>query len=101
MIWEIQVERQTLDSRIEEYRGVLAFIASRVLSGRKGGEEAVRNCLLAAAQASTGHLSRGELGSWLLRKVIDEALFVRERERTRENIRRVVLQQRGRRRGLR
>jgi hypothetical protein len=82
MIWETQDERHALDSRIEEYRGVLAFIASRVLGGGKGAEEAVRNCLLAAAHTSTGHLSRGELGSWLLRTVIDEALFIRERERS-------------------
>ena len=81
MIWETQDERQVLDSRIEEYRGVLAFIASRVLGGRKGVEEAVRSGLLAAAHTSTGHLSRGELGSWLLRTVIDEAIFIRERQR--------------------
>jgi hypothetical protein len=76
-------QRQAFDSRIEEYRGVLAFIASRVLGGRKGVEEAVRSCLLAAEHTSTGHLSRGELGSLLLRTVIDEALFIRERERER------------------
>jgi len=82
MIREIQVERQALDGRIEEYRGVLAFIATPVPGGRKGAEEAVRNCLLAAAHASTGLLSRGELGSWVLRTAIDEALFIRERDRS-------------------
>jgi DNA-directed RNA polymerase specialized sigma24 family protein len=80
MIREIQVERQALDARIEEYRVVLAFIATPVLRGPKGAEEAVRNCLLAAAHASTGLLSRAELGSWLLRTVIDEALFIRGQE---------------------
>ena len=82
MMWEIQDEQQALDGRIEEYRGVLAFIAARVLGGHKGVEEAVRDCFLAAAHACTGQLSRGELGSWLLRTAIDEALFIRERDRS-------------------
>lgn len=82
MIWEIRDERPALDGRIEEYWDVLAFIAAQVLGSSKGAEEAVRNCLLAEAHVSTGHLSKGELGSRLLRTVINEALFIRERERS-------------------
>ena len=75
----IHEQRPAVDSRIEAYRDVLAFVAARVLEGCHGVEEAVRNCLLCASQASTDHLSRGELGSRLMRMVIDEALLIRER----------------------
>jgi hypothetical protein len=71
----------TLDPRLTRYRGLLYFVASRVLNGREGAEEAVDNCLSIAAVAAPPFESEGARGSWLLRLVIDEALCILYREK--------------------
>jgi len=73
--------QQTLDPRLTRYRGLLYFVASRVLNGREGAEEAVDNCLAIAAVAAPAFASKGAHRSWLLRLVIDEALCILYREK--------------------
>ena len=57
-------------------RGLLGFIASRVLDGVEGVEQAVENCFLAAIRNPQEFESEGGFRSWLLRILIDEALQI-------------------------
>jgi DNA-directed RNA polymerase specialized sigma24 family protein len=70
-----------VDARLSRYRGLLRFMAARVLGGSEGVEEAVRNCLLAAACDPPRFETEGALRSWLLRLLIGEALQVLYRQK--------------------
>ena len=65
-------------------RGLLHFVAGRVLDSRKEAEEAVQNCLLTALRTFRRFESEGAFRSWLLRILIDEALqILRQRKNSR------------------
>jgi DNA-directed RNA polymerase specialized sigma24 family protein len=55
---------------------LLYFVASRVLGGGEGAEEAVQNCLLTAVRNPLKFESEGGCRSWLLRILVDEALQI-------------------------
>jgi DNA-directed RNA polymerase specialized sigma24 family protein len=72
-----------IQNRFSRYRRLLHFVASRVLDGREGAEEAVKNCLLAAACDPPRFETEGAFRGWLLRLLIDEALQILHRQKTR------------------
>jgi RNA polymerase sigma-70 factor, ECF subfamily len=79
----IQEDSQVFDTQFSQYRGLLYFIANRVLDDSEGGEEAVQNCLLTATRNTPKFESEGAFRSWLLRILIDEALLIlRQKNRT-------------------
>jgi hypothetical protein len=69
-------ERQEFHERFLRCRGLLCLIASRVLDGDKGVDEAVENCFLAAICNPQEFESEGSFRSWLLRILINEALQI-------------------------
>ena len=72
----IQGETPAFNAQFSRCRGLLYFIAFRVLSGLEGAEEAVQNCLLTAISHPLKFKSEGAFRSWLLRILIDEALQI-------------------------
>jgi len=72
----IQEETPVFDTQFSRCRGLLYFIACRVLDDRDETEEAVQNCLLSATLHRPKLKSEGAFRSWLLRILIDEALQI-------------------------
>jgi len=71
-----------LEIRFARCRGLLHFVACRVLGGSEGADRRWKNCFLTAARNPQQFEYEGALRSWLARIVIDEALaIVRKRER--------------------
>ena len=81
MLCNIQVETPVFDAQFSRWRGLLYFLATRVLESRDGAEEAVTNCLLTATRNPPSFDSQGAFRSWLLRILIDEALQILLREK--------------------
>jgi DNA-directed RNA polymerase specialized sigma24 family protein len=69
-------ETQEFHKRFLRCRGLLYLIASRVLDGGEGVDEAVENCFLKAIGNPQEFESEGSFRSWLLRILIDEALQI-------------------------
>lgn len=69
-------ETQEFHKRFLRSRGLLCLIASRVLDGGEGVDEAVENCFLTAIRNPQEFESEGSFRSWLLRILIDEALQI-------------------------
>jgi DNA-directed RNA polymerase specialized sigma24 family protein len=79
----LQDERRAFDAQFSRCRGLLYFVASRVLDGGEGAEEAVKNCFLTAVRNPLKFESEGGFRSWLFRILIDEALqILREKKST-------------------
>jgi DNA-directed RNA polymerase specialized sigma24 family protein len=81
MLSNIQDETPVFDTKYSRCRGLLYFIACRVLDGRGGAEEAVQNCLLTATPHPPKFESEGAFRSWLVRILIDEALLILRQKR--------------------
>jgi DNA-directed RNA polymerase specialized sigma24 family protein len=58
-------------------RKLLLFIASRVLGGSEGTDEALQNCWLKATRNPPWFEHEGAFRGWLVRVLIDEALAIR------------------------
>jgi DNA-directed RNA polymerase specialized sigma24 family protein len=70
-------------ARFARCRGLLRFIASRVLGSNEGAEDAIKNCWLTASCNPPKFEYEGAFRSWLLRILIDEALIIlREKEQS-------------------
>lgn len=67
------------DARFSRYRGLLQFLATRVLGGSERADEAVENCWLSASRNPPWFEHDGAFCSWLVRVLIDEALAIRAR----------------------
>jgi DNA-directed RNA polymerase specialized sigma24 family protein len=65
--------------RFSSCRGLLRFIACRVLGNSEDAELAIQNCWLIASRNPASFDSEGAFRSWLLRVLIDEALAIRRR----------------------
>ena len=76
MLSDTQDETRAFDAQFSRCRGLLYFIASRVLDGGEGADEAVKNCFLTAICNPREFESEGSFRSWLLRILIDEALQI-------------------------
>jgi DNA-directed RNA polymerase specialized sigma24 family protein len=73
-------ERSTqFEARFSRYRGLLHFIACRVLPNGEGVAEAIENCRARASQNHPEFEQEGAFRSWLVRILMDEALAVRRR----------------------
>jgi DNA-directed RNA polymerase specialized sigma24 family protein len=64
------------NARFSRCHGLLSLIASRVLGGNNGVEEAVQNCWLRASRNPPRFESEAVFSGWLLRLLIDEALVI-------------------------
>lgn len=62
--------------RASRYRGLLYFVAYRVLGDPDKADIAVDNCLLAAIRHVRAFDCEGAFRSWLVRLAIDEALAI-------------------------
>jgi len=79
----IQEDSPAFDTQFSQSRGLLYFIANRVLDDSEEAEEAVQNCLLTAIRNPLKFESEGAFRSWLVRILIDEALLIlRQKNRT-------------------
>ena len=65
------------DARFSRYRGLLHFLATRVLGGSERADEAVGNCWLSASRNPPWFEHDGAFCGWLVRVLIDEALAIR------------------------
>ena len=76
-----QENLEALDVLLSRYRGVLSFVAYRVLSDHNQAEDAVQRSLLSASCNIPYFVNEGAFRSWLVRVLIDVALFIlQERE---------------------
>jgi DNA-directed RNA polymerase specialized sigma24 family protein len=75
-------ETQAFHVRLPRCRGLLSFIASRVLDGGQGVDAAVENCFLTALGNPKMFASEGSFRSWLLRILINEALQILRQKRS-------------------
>jgi DNA-directed RNA polymerase specialized sigma24 family protein len=73
--------QSTFDLQLSRNRGLLYFIAQRILNCAQEAEEAVKNCRLTASRNPPRFSSEGAFKSWLVRILIDEAtLLLRRRQ---------------------
>jgi len=77
---EILEETSEFETEFSRCRGLLEFIAMRVLGGTDGIDEAVENCFRTASRNPRSFEYEGEFRSWLVRILVDEALKIRRRE---------------------
>jgi hypothetical protein len=76
-----QENLEALDVLFSRYRGVLSFVAYRVLGDHNQAEDAVQRSLLSASCNIPYFVNEGAFRSWLVRVLIDEALLIlQERE---------------------
>ena len=70
----VQEHRTVFDARFSRCRGLLHFVAYRVLGSNEGAEDAVKSCWRSASRNPAKFEHEGAFRSWLLRILIDEAL---------------------------
>ena len=76
-VWKATTERSTsFYVQASRYRGLLHFVAYRVLGDPDKADIAVENCLLAAFRHVRTFDCDGAFRSWLVRIAIDEALAI-------------------------
>jgi len=68
--------RRTLRLAFSRCRGLLRFVACRVLRSCEGADEAVERCFLTACGDPQEFEYEGAFRSWLVRILIDEALLI-------------------------
>ena len=74
-------ENLEVDVLFSRYRGVLSFVAYRVLGDQHQAEDAVQRCLHSASYNIPHLENEGAFRSWLVRILIDKALLIlHERE---------------------
>jgi DNA-directed RNA polymerase specialized sigma24 family protein len=70
-------QSKTFEEHFSRHRKLLYFLACRVLGNAEGAEEAVQNCFLTSSRNPPSLACESEFGSWLLRRLIEEALLLR------------------------
>src|ERR1700687_4301687 len=78
-LFEILGETAEFRARFARCRGLLRFVASRLLNGPDEIEEAVERCFHRASRYPMSFEYEGEFRSWLVRVLVDEALEMRSR----------------------
>jgi len=76
MFSKMEDQKQTFRIRFARCRGLLRFVASRVLDDGEEAEQAVRNCHRAAINNPKEFAYEGDFRSWLFRILIAEALQI-------------------------
>jgi DNA-directed RNA polymerase specialized sigma24 family protein len=71
-----QEDPRDFEARLSRCRGLLYFVACRVLRSCEGADEAVERCFLTACGDPQEFKYEGAFRSWLVRIVIDEALRI-------------------------
>jgi len=77
--FEILDETSEFEARFLLCRGLLRFVASRLLNDPDEIEEAVERCFHTASRYPMSFEYEGEFRSWLVRVLVDEALEIRSR----------------------
>jgi DNA-directed RNA polymerase specialized sigma24 family protein len=72
---------EAFDALFSRYRRILHSIAYRVLCNHRDAESAVQALFLSASNNVPRFKCEGSFRSWLLRGLIDEALFILHRNR--------------------
>jgi DNA-directed RNA polymerase specialized sigma24 family protein len=72
----LQDHSAVFNARFARCRGLLYFIARRVLGRDEGARDAVHNCWLRASHSRPEFAREGAFRSWLVRLLIDEALAI-------------------------
>jgi len=72
--YRVQEYTTVFEARFSRCRGLLHFIACRVLGSHEGAEDAVKNCWRSASRNPPKFEYEGAFRGWLLRILIDEAL---------------------------
>lgn len=76
-VWNSSTEKsRSFFVRASRYRGLLHFVANRVLGNPDKADIAVDNCLLAAVRLLKPFDGEGAFRRWLVRIAIDEALAI-------------------------
>ena len=68
-------------ARFSRSRGLLLFIACRVLGSNEGAEDAIQSTWLTASRNLPRFEHEGAFRSWVLRILIDEAFVVRRKKK--------------------
>jgi hypothetical protein len=84
---KITTEKQSLCVQASRYRGLLLFVANRVLNACDEAETAVENALSLASCLAPEFDSEGAFRSWVVRLAMDEALAIRRAKKIREHLR--------------
>jgi len=71
-----QEDPRDFEARLLRCRGLLHFVACRVLRSCEGADEAVERCFLTACGDPQEFAYEGAFRSWLVRILIDEALLI-------------------------
>jgi len=82
-LFETRDETWEFKARFALCRGLLRFVASRLLNGPDKIEEAVERCFHTASRYPMSFEYEGEFRSWLVRVLVDEALEMRSRRMLR------------------
>jgi hypothetical protein len=77
-----QESLEARDVLFSRYRSLLSLIAYRVLGNCEEADDAVRNCLRAAAGSALRFEHEGAFRCWLARVLIDEAVTILNKQRS-------------------
>ncbi len=93
-VWKGSADRSmSFHVRASRYRGLLHFVAYRVLGNPDRADIAVENCLLSASHFVMAFDCEGAFRSWLVRIAIDQALAILHGRSIREHRRDWSLQE--------
>jgi len=93
-VWKDSADRSmAFYVRASRYRGLLHFVAYRVLGNPDRADIAVENCLFSASHRVTAFDCEGAFRSWLVRIAIDQALAILHGRSIREHRRDWSLQE--------
>lgn len=74
---------QIFNARFHRCRNLLVSVASRVLTRQESTEEAIYNCWRVASRNPPRFEHEGAFRGWLVRVLLDQALVIRRRRRSR------------------
>ena len=81
MLTDITEAEVNSQRQFRKYRGLLHFLATRVLDGQAGAEQAVANCFTRSVRIHQSFDSEGEYRAWLFKTLIQEALHILHEKR--------------------
>src|SRR5215469_14276126 len=79
----LQGDQKVLDLLLARYRGLLYDLALRILRNHEEAEDAVQSCLLLAYRNLSNVKCEGSFRSWLVRILINEALAIVRKKKSR------------------
>ena len=79
-------DQEALHISFTRYRRLLYSLAHRILRNHEEAEDAVQNCLLQAFRNLESVKSRGAFRNWLVRILINEALVIIRKKKSRPTL---------------